>query len=862
MPDTSTISGRRRQRSTRWTVKLVDRCAQRLIIVGGIGTIAAVLSVCVFLLWVASPLLFSPQVDGRESLTPDEAASAPAYLALNEFRTMAWTLSRASGLQVIRMDNGEVLATHRFDDPAPLSAWSLMGSEGGVVLGFADGTIRLGRIRFATRFLLPSDLPADLPADSTASFPFDDGLAEHTRDGQWRATRLAIDLDAPLTVAPSQPIVLLDHVARGKKTVVAVVAADGKLQTLTISRPKSSSGESATPQVTAHEVAFEAPANELPRYLVLTGLADQVFLAWGGGELLRFDARAADNVRLAESLDLLDDPATKLTALSPLLGRSTLLAGDSTGRLRAWFGTKPVGAETIDGTLLAAAHEFASSDSAVTALGTSARSRLVAVGRQNGAVDLLHITSGRRLVELQTEGGSAVTAVAIAPKDNGLATCNATALSSWAIDLRHPEATLATLFLPVWYEGAAAPAHVWQSSSGTDDFEPKLGLMPLIFGTLKATFYSLLFGVPVALLAAVYASEFMSRRVRGRIKPTIELMAGLPSVVLGFLAALVLAPLVDRWLATVLTSFATIPLVILSGAFLWQLLPERIALRLAPWRFLFVLLALPLGVLAAIWSAPLVERSLFAGDFQLWLNDHRRGTAVGGWMILFLPLSAIAMAWLMGREVTPRLRKISSDWSRLRCGLLDLVRFGGGMVATLGVAWLASLAFTAVGWDARGTYVDTYVQRNALVVGFVMGFAIIPLIYTIAEDALSSVPEHLRSASLGAGATPWQTATRIIIPTAMSGLFSAVMIGLGRAVGETMIVLMAAGNTPILDANIFSGFRTLSANLAVELPEAVRNSTHFRTLFLAALTLFAMTFVINTIAEAVRQRFRKRAFQL
>ena len=130
------------------------------------------------------------------------------------------------------------------------------------------------------------------------------------------------------------------------------------------------------------------------------------------------------------------------------------------------------------------------------------------------------------------------------------------------------------------------------------------------------------------------------------------------------------------------------------------------------------------------------------------------------------------------------------------------------------------------------------------------------------QDALSAVPEHLRAASLGAGATRWQTAVRVIVPTAMSGLFSAIMVGFGRAVGETMIVLMAAGNTPVMEWNIFSGLRTLSANIAVELPEAVRDSTHYRMLFLAALTLFAMTFVLNTMAEVIRSRFRKRAFQL
>jgi phosphate transport system permease protein len=165
-------------------------------------------------------------------------------------------------------------------------------------------------------------------------------------------------------------------------------------------------------------------------------------------------------------------------------------------------------------------------------------------------------------------------------------------------------------------------------------------------------------------------------------------------------------------------------------------------------------------------------------------------------------------------------------------------------------------------WDPRGSYIDQYGQRNALVVGFIMGFAVIPIIYTIADDAMSAVPDHLRSASLGAGATRWQTAVRIVVPTSMSGLFSAVMIGFGRAVGETMIVLMAAGNTPIMEWNIFSGFRTLSANIAVEMMEAVEGSTNYRTLFLTAVILFSMTFVINTIAEKIRQSYRKKAYQL
>jgi phosphate transport system permease protein len=135
---------------------------------------------------------------------------------------------------------------------------------------------------------------------------------------------------------------------------------------------------------------------------------------------------------------------------------------------------------------------------------------------------------------------------------------------------------------------------------------------------------------------------------------------------------------------------------------------------------------------------------------------------------------------------------------------------------------------------------------------------VIPVVYTIAEDALSSIPASLRSAALGCGASPWQTAIRVVVPAAIPGIFSAVMIGLGRAVGETMIVLMATGGTAIIDGSIFNGFRTLSANIATELPEAPVGGTLFRVLFVAGLLLFAMTFVLNTVAEMVRLRFRKK----
>jgi len=344
---------------------------------------------------------------------------------------------------------------------------------------------------------------------------------------------------------------------------------------------------------------------------------------------------------------------------------------------------------------------------------------------------------------------------------------------------------------------------------------------------------------------------------------------------LGFLAALVFAPVIEELIPGTLALFMTVPFALVLGAFLWQLLPSGLAIRLSHLRIAFVALVLPIGVVMAVLLGPVIERVLFAGSLRLWLNGLQNremegpgaAGALGGWVVLLMPLCAIAVGWIISRHLSPRFFS-SRIADRRKAATRDLIKFAAGTAATIAAAFGLGALLSGLGFDVRGpvpglgAFADTYDQRNSLVVGFAMGFAIIPIIYTIADDALSTVPEHLRGASLGAGATPWQTAVRIVIPTAMSGLFSACMIGLGRAVGETMIVLMALGNTPVMNVNVFEGARTLSANLAVELPEAPQGGGHYRVLFLSALVLFAMTFVLNTVAETVRLRFRKRAYQL
>ncbi|HXV77309.1 MAG TPA: ABC transporter permease subunit, partial [Candidatus Polarisedimenticolaceae bacterium] len=317
---------------------------------------------------------------------------------------------------------------------------------------------------------------------------------------------------------------------------------------------------------------------------------------------------------------------------------------------------------------------------------------------------------------------------------------------------------------------------------GSDEFEPKLSLVPLAVGTLKGTLYSLVLAIPLGVLGAMYTSQFLHHRLRRIVKPTVEIMAALPSVVLGFLAGLWLAPRVERLMPALALMLVVIPVLVVAGGVLWRRLPGAARSLLPDGSEAIVQVGIVTAAVAlCLWLNHPFESVVFAGDFQQWLLD-----------------------------------------------------------------------VTGVGYD----------QRNAVIVGLAMGFAVIPIIFSIAEDSFSNVPRTLVSGSLALGANRWQTVTRVVLPSASPGIFSAIMIGFGRAVGETMIVLMATGNTPLMDWNPFNGFRTLSANIAVEIPEAPQSGTLYRTLFLAALLLFVFTFLTNTVAELVRQRLRQRYAQL
>ncbi|MGR5119750.1 ABC transporter permease subunit [Vibrio astriarenae] len=388
-----------------------------------------------------------------------------------------------------------------------------------------------------------------------------------------------------------------------------------------------------------------------------------------------------------------------------------------------------------------------------------------------------HYTTSEKLVLFERAYQQAPELVAMSNNEKFVVAYHDGAIDVAHVKNPHPEISFSSLWKEVWYESYPEPAYVWQTTAGSDNFEPKFSLSPIVFGTLKAAAFAMLFAVPIAVLGAIYTAYFMSPQMRQFVKPSVELMEAFPTVIIGFLAGLWFAPVVETYLPAVIALLIFLPISTVLVGGLWHCLPRKVLDDMPNgWHALILMPAIIAIVAALIW---------LSGDIEMWLFEGD-------------------------------VRRVLAD------------------------------------------YGISYDQRNALVVGFAMGFAVIPTIFTIAEDAVFSVPKHLSDGSLALGATPWQTLIYVVLLTASPGVFSAIMMGLGRAVGETMIVLMATGNTPVMDWNIFEGMKTLAATIAVEMPESDVASSHYRILFLAALLLLLFTFAVNSLAEWVRLRLREK----
>jgi len=843
-----------------------DRIADWTISIGGLAVILAVIGIMAFLVEVVVPLFVGGTVFATHRYELPATTGRPLAVLTDEEGVVGAQVDASGAFVAFHLSSGRPIQQLALNlGAAPVTSFARTIQGGDLVFGLADGSVRFGRLGFATSILAEAQVPADVTAlDGTVRT---DGVSAYMTlpDGQVRRVAAKLELLETEMVSPTRrPIVALDYRVGGnrERPTRAVVAVD-EAGAIALTRSESRMNLLTRELTTDLRQSFLPPVavGGAVAGVLLTQRADEVLLAKVDGTLYRFDARDFERPVLAETRDVTPG-AAEITSMGFLIGEQSLVVGTSTGDVHVYFRIDAPEAGTTDGRALVLAHALEPHAAAVTAFAPGERSKAFATADADGAVWLRHATSEQVLLRPGSEPGANVTALSLGSRDDGIVALDASHTATyWRIFVPHPETTLHTIFGRVWYEGYPEPTHTWQSSSGTDVFEPKFSLVPLIFGTLKATVYSLLFAVPLALLAAVYTSEFIHPRVRAGVKPAMETMASLPSVVLGFIAALVLAPLVETWIASVLLFLLAFPLTLFAGALLWQALPRRLALLLdgVP-KLSLMFVAIGLAALLSYRLGAPFEAAFFGGDFRLWLD----GAGTGGPLLflILLPLSIGIVAWVGSRFLGDRMDAWLREARPLAAAGIDAARWLTVLAGAALVSWALASFLSALGLDPRDGLVGTYVQRNTLVVGFAMGFAVIPIIYTIAEDAMSAVPSHLRAASLACGATPWQTAIRVIVPTATSGIFAAVMIGMGRAVGETMIVVMAAGNTPILDWNVFNGLRALSANIAVELPEAVKDGSLYRMLFLAALMLFAMTFVVNTVAEVVRLRFRQRAAQL
>jgi len=697
--------------------RFADRTAAAVITAGGALILLSVALLVLFLVLECLPLLRTPSATCDASV---QLAASPLLVLEDEYREGLVSVGREAVLR--RVTVAGVSAQLPLEGSTPLA--QAVASADGRLIAVLDGagTLRVWAFRLRTRW-----------------------------QGNDRVLEPAVRELFTFTGATGRAIL--------------AVGGEGESAGVLLASPRGAS------LVVAGQIAAELSLGVAPRAAALSSTASEAWIAVDG-RLAWFDLAAAVNAGEVEPAAVAALPAPASVA-AVLLGDMTCLVGDLGGNVTAW----QVVAGVLTGSRrIERSAEFAGV-TAVRSLAVSQRDKSFAIVRTGGA-EIAHLTTRRTLVTLRDLPEGARLAGLSPRRDGFFAVADDGTAYRWKLAISHPEASLATLFSSVRYEGFSKAEYVWQSTGGTAAFEPKLSLLPLVVGTLKGALYALLFSAPCALLAALYVSQFAPRRVKVMSKPIVELMAALPSVVVGFLAALLLAPVVQRHLVGLTTSLVLLPILIGVAGLGWS--------ALASWRgrpvtaggeLLAVALLSTATVAAAFALEGWLEAGLFAGDFQGWLFNH------------------------------------------------------------VGV---------------------TYDQRNAVVVGFALGFAVIPLIFTLTEDAFSNVPPSLVSASLALGATRWQAARSVVLPAASPGMFAAVMIGFGRAVGETMIVLMATGNTPIMSLSPFNGMRTMSACIAVELPEAPFGGTLYRVLILTALLLFVFTFVINTLAVVVAARLRRR----
>jgi len=735
--------------------RLIDRTAHWGITLGGAVVIFVILALFIFIFMEVFPLLKGAKVVEESTYSLSGKAVS---VGIDEYQEIAYAVYEDGNVDFISLLDGKLIKKHSIKGTRRATITAICKDKDRIVIGTNDGRVLTANIGFFVSY--EDDKRIITPDVSHEEVAF-------TSEGEKGIQYITSKSDEETTV-----IVFYTEGGRLilKSTEIEENLFGGEEKNETITDITAILEQVKSDELTEHRKQLQVSS------MAVDFFTEHLYVGTAQGEVLHINVRDRENPFPEEKVKVSDK---SITSLEFLLGDVSLVVGDQKGAINTWMCVRDDRASS--GWSLKKVHTVEPLQSDITSIVSSIRNKCFLTAASDGTIHLKHATSEQTLLNLRTK--ATPTAIAYSPKSNGILVADsASSLTHWKISNPHPETTLKTLFGKVWYEGYEGPEYSWQSTGGTDDFEPKFGLVPLIFGTIKGTIYALIIAIPIGILSALYTSQFLHSSLKKIIKPSIEFMAALPSVILGFLAGLWLAPLMER----VFPAIIIMPLfflIFITGAFcIWKCLPGYIKGKYRNGtEAIFLIPFFIAAILASIYLGGSFESFFFAGDYRQWFLD------------------------VLGLQ---------------------------------------------------------YDQRNAVVVGFAMGFAVLPIIFTISEDAMSNVPRNLTSASLALGAVPWQTAVRIVLPIASPAIFSAVMLGFGRAVGETMIVLMATGNTPIMDWNLFNGFRALAANIAVEIPEAPFGGTLYRVLFLAALLLFMTTFIVNTIAELIRQKMKKKYSQL
>lgn len=728
-----------------------DIAARWAITIGGMFSLVAIFLIFIYLFQVVWPLFKPAQMDSFANYpVPAMDRGKTLFVAVEEQLEIGCRFTDLGDVVFFKAMDGTVIKDLHLPLPADTRITALapaLDKTATVALGLSSGKALV--VKHSYKSIYGEDGNKIVP---DVEFPLGEALLELEPNGL--------------------PIEAMAFQIHDKNAIFVIKAGEGPISLISLEQKTSFLGDSTETEVsrtTLHEEGFGGKIEA--DFILISPDLKTLYLASKSGEILYFDISEPVRPVLVERRRLFEH-GERLVALRFLGGGYSIVAADSNGMISQWF---PV--RKGEGKVLAKIREFGPSHAVPTMLLPEFNRRGFAAFMNDGTFSIYYTTSHRMLLKKHIDVNAPL-AAAFAPRNNGLMAATSDRIYFWRVENHHPEVSWSSLWGKVWYEYYDTPSYTWQSSSASDDFEPKFSLVPVTFGTFKAAFYAMLFAVPLAILGAMYTANFMTARMMAVVKPAIEIMGAMPTVILGFLAGIWFAPFAEMHIPGIFCFMIIIIPAMFLASYLWEKLPDAIHNRIpVGWEALLLVPVVYVVAVIAFQLGNFIENIWMNGDCRHWMSHH-----------------------------------------------------------------------LGIGFD----------QRNALIVGVAMGFAVIPPIFTITEDAIYGVPKHLIHGSLALGATPWQTMMRVVLPTASPAIFSAVMMGLGRAIGETMIVLMATGNTPVMDFSIFQGLRTLSANIAVEMPEAEVGSTHFRVLFLSGLTLFALTFLFNTLAEIVRHRLRRK----